>query len=158
MSARATSTVRSLARVPRRALMYAALALCVPLPALAGAGDGSGGLAVETALEGCAVKTDLVCEVSASFERLPDADRYTLRVIDPGGGERDFGTVAGAGAGRAAATVPVPYSGSGTYTVVVSAWANADEEDELVEDGQDSSEDSEGSEEPEEGDGDGSGG
>ncbi|MGH2963283.1 MAG: hypothetical protein ACRDL3_13985 [Solirubrobacterales bacterium] len=109
----------------KRALLYAALALAVPLPALAlPGGSGAADLGVEASLEGCGLSDGaIVCRINASFNRVPDAEYYTASVTAANGAVTDLGTVSGGGASGAASTGAwVPYVGNGTYTVTVSAW------------------------------------
>jgi hypothetical protein len=113
----------------RRVLLYAGLALAVPLPAFAlDAGSGPASLSVQASLAQCGIaSSSVVCEVSTTFNRLPEADYYTASVTAPNGNVQDFGTVAeGGGAGRASAGLWVAYAGSGDYTVTVSAWGQPD--------------------------------
>jgi hypothetical protein len=105
----------------RRALIYATLALAVPLPALALTEGSEAGLSVSASLHRCGVAGGgVVCEIGASFSGVEGAEYYTASVIAPDGTVTDYGQVGGAGAGSA--SLWVPYVGSGTYTVTVSAW------------------------------------
>jgi hypothetical protein len=109
----------------RRAIFYAALALAIPLPALALTGGGESGLNVEASLGGCGVSGNgIVCEIKASFGSIDGADYYTASVAAPDGSVTDFGQVAGAGGGGT--SLWVPYVGNGTYSVTVTAWGDED--------------------------------
>jgi hypothetical protein len=109
----------------RRALIYAALALAVPLPALALTGGSESGLSVSASLQRCGVGgSGVMCEIGASFGGVDGAEYYTATVTAPDGTVTDYGQVAGAGAGST--SVWVPYVGSGTYTVTVTAWGYDD--------------------------------
>jgi hypothetical protein len=105
-------------------MLYAALALAIPLPALALTGDeGGSGLSVEASLEGCGVNGPrIVCEINTSFGSIEGADYYTASVTAPDGSVTDFGRVAGAGGGGT--SLWVPYVGNGTYSVTVTAWGD----------------------------------
>jgi hypothetical protein len=107
----------------KRALLYATLALAVPLPALAlegGSGDGS--LDVQASLAGCAVaEGSIVCTIDTSFSGIEDAEYYTGSVTAPDGSVTDFGMIAES-RGGGSASLSVPYTGNGSYTVTVSAW------------------------------------
>lgn len=107
----------------RRTMLYAALALAIPLPALALTGEGESGLSVEASLGGCGVNGPrIVCEINASFGSIEGADYYTASVTAPDGSVTDFGQVAGAGGGGT--SLWVPYVGNGTYSVTVTAWGD----------------------------------
>lgn len=108
----------------KRALLYAALALAVPLPALAlPGGTGAADLGVDASLAGCGLSGgSIVCRIDASFNRVPDAEYYTASVTAANGAVTDLGTVPGGGSGTASTGAWVPYVGNGTYTVTVSAW------------------------------------
>jgi hypothetical protein len=109
----------------RRAIFYAALALAIPLPALALTGGGESGLNVEASLGGCGVSGNgIVCEINASFGSIDGADYYTASVAAPDGSVTDFGQVSGAGGGGT--SLWVPYVGNGTYSVTVTAWGDED--------------------------------
>ena len=107
---------------PKRALLFAALALAVPLPALAlEGGSGGASLGVQASFAGCGVAGDsIMCRINAGFTPLPDADYYTASVTAADGSVTDFGAVAEGGGGAAALTVP--YAGNGSYGVTVTAW------------------------------------
>ena len=116
----------------RGLLLYAALAIVIPLPALALAGGGSsaGGLSVSASLDHCGVSTDsVVCQINANWTFVEGADRYTASVTAPDGSVTDYGDVGGG-----SATLWVPYAGNGGYTVTVSAWddGDGDEKSEVV--------------------------
>ena len=109
----------------KRALLYAVLALAVPLPAVAlEAGSGATSLGVEASLGGCGIgDAAITCRIDTSFNRLGAAEYYTASVATPDGGVSDLGTVAaGGGEGRASAGLSVPYAGDGEYTVTITAW------------------------------------
>jgi len=107
---------------PKRALLFAALALAVPLPALAlEGGSGGASLGVQASFNGCGVAGgSIMCRINAGFSPLSDADYYTASVTAADGSVTDFGVVAESGGGSAELTVP--YSGNGGYTVTVTAW------------------------------------
>jgi len=112
----------------RRALILAALALTVPLPALALTGGSGGGLAVSASLNGCGVAGGtIVCGIDASFGGVPEARYITASVTAPDGSVTDFGTVVRGASGST--TLWVPYTGSGTYSVSASAWGVDDSGD-----------------------------
>jgi hypothetical protein len=114
----------------KRVLLYACLALAVPLPALAlEAGSGAADLDVQTSLNGCGIGGGAIaCSLDASFNRLEDAEYYTASVTAPDGSVSDLGTVAeGGGEGRASATLSVSFAGNGEYTVTISAWGYDEE-------------------------------
>lgn len=110
----------------RRPLLYALLALAVPLPALAiGGGEPAGpaSLSVSASLGGCGLaSTSIMCEIDASWNSLEEADSYTASVTAPDGSVTDFGSV-----GAGSASVYVPYVGDGTYSVQVTAWGQPEE-------------------------------
>lgn len=117
----------------RRALVYALLALAVPLPALALTGRGGGeqpppdvSLSVAASLDSCGTAANtIVCKIDASWNALPGATRYTASVTRADGSVVDFGSV-----GAGSASFWVPYVGNGTYTVSVSAYGTPPEEEE----------------------------
>lgn len=108
-----------------RALIYAALALAVPLPALAISGDDTAEappapetLTVSASLDSCGTATDtIVCKIDASWNEITGADRYTASVTRADGSVVDFGDV-----GAGGSSFWVPYVGNGTYTVTVSVY------------------------------------
>lgn len=107
----------------RRALIYAALAVTVPLPALAVPGRGGPAelpqqsLSVAASLDSCGTAANsIVCKIDASWNDIAGATRYTASVARADGSVVNFGDV-GAGSG----SFWVPYAGDGTYTVTVSA-------------------------------------
>jgi hypothetical protein len=109
----------------KRALLYAVLALAVPLPALAiETGSGTTSLGVEASLGGCGIgDAAITCRIDASFNRVADAEYYTASVTAPDGSVSDLGTVAaGGGEGRTSAGLSVRYAGNGEYTVTITAW------------------------------------
>jgi hypothetical protein len=108
----------------RRALIYAVLALTIPLPALAVPGRGGPAplpqqsLSVAVALDSCGTAADsIVCKIDASWNQIAGADRYTASVTRADGSVVDFGDV-----GAGSASFWVPYVGNGTYSVSVSAY------------------------------------
>jgi hypothetical protein len=108
--------------IRRRTLLYALLALAVPLPALAltGGGAGSPGLAVGASLDSCGTAADqIVCKIDASWNSVPGATRYAARVTRPDGSVIDYGDV-----GAGGTSFWVPYVGNGTYTVTVAAYGS----------------------------------
>jgi len=113
---------------PRRALLLAALALCVPLPALAVGGDkppsaAPATLAVGVALDRCGIlEARILCKLDVRFDSVPGASSYTASVTRPDGSVVDLGEI---GAGPASAWVA--YAGDGTYTVEVSAYGDPEE-------------------------------
>ena len=112
----------------RRALIYSALALAVPLPALALTGQSDPApepaqerLAVSATLDSCGTAADMiVCKIDATWNDVAGATRYTASVTRADGSVVDFGTV-----GAGAASFWVPYAGNGAYTVTVSAYGEA---------------------------------
>lgn len=110
----------------RRSLLYAALALAVPLPAFAlggakdsGALPAAGRLGVAASLDGCGVlENSVVCRIDASFSPVAGASYYTASVTRADGSVVDYGTI-GPGGGT---SFWVPYAGDGTYSVQVSAY------------------------------------
>jgi hypothetical protein len=105
----------------RRTVIYAALALAVPLPAFALSGDDSSGstsLSVTASLDQCGIAaSSVVCKIDASWNTVAGAERYTASVTSPDGAVTDYGDVGGT-----STSLWVPYVGNGTYTVTVSAW------------------------------------
>ena len=108
----------------RRAILYAALALAVPLPALALTGEGGPpaptqvSLTVSASLDSCGTAADtIVCKIDATWNEVPGAERYTASVSRADGSVVDFGEV-----GAGGSSFWVPYVGNGTYTVTVSAY------------------------------------
>lgn len=104
----------------RRPLLYALLALVVPLPAFAlTGGDATAqSLSVSASLGGCGLaQTTIMCEIDASWNSIEGADYYTASVSAPDGSVTDFGNV-----GSGSASVYIPYAGDGSYSVQVTAW------------------------------------
>jgi hypothetical protein len=109
----------------RRAIVYAVLALAVPLPALALTGQGGPAepagetsLSVSASLDTCGTAADtIVCKIDATWNEVAGADRYTATVTRADGSVVDFGDV-----GAGGSSFWVPYVGNGTYTVTVSAY------------------------------------
>ena len=112
-------------RPSRRTLVLAALALCVPIPALAlpegdPAPETAGTLGVSATLDSCGIAGDqVVCKIDASWNAVPGATSYSASVTSPGGGVVDYGDAGGSGT-----SFWVPYAGPGTYTVTVSAYGD----------------------------------
>jgi hypothetical protein len=109
----------------KRVLLYACLALAVPLPALAlDTGSGAASLDVQATQGSCGIGGgSITCRIEASFNRLADAEYYTASVTAPDGSVSDLGTVSeGGGTGRTSASLPVPYAGNGSYTVTITAY------------------------------------
>ena len=114
----------------RRALICAALALVVPLPALALTGEtASGGLpragqlGVSASLDSCGVlEASVVCKIDATFNAVDGATSYTASVTRADGSVVDYGEISGGGA----TSFWVPYAGDGTYTVTISAYGSLD--------------------------------
>lgn len=104
--------------------MYAALALAVPLPALAlERGGGPGSLDVQASLGGCGVAdAAITCRIDVAFSGIPDAEYYTASVTAPDGSVLELGRIATSGDGGASTSASVPFAGNGEYTVTVSAW------------------------------------
>jgi len=108
----------------KRALLFAALVLAVPLPALALERGGSAtSLDVQASLGGCGVADAAIsCRIDIAFSDIPDAEYYTASVTAPDGSVLELGTIASGGEGGASSSASVPFSGNGEYTVTVSAW------------------------------------
>ena len=114
----------------RRAIGLAALALAVPLPALAASegalsplSSGPTALAVSTSLQSCGLAdSQIVCRISVSYNALPGATSYTASVTRADGSVVDYGAVASGGT-----TLTVPYAGSGSYSVRVTAYGTPPE-------------------------------
>jgi hypothetical protein len=106
----------------KRALLYAALALAVPLPALAlERGEGAASLDVQAWLGGCGVADAAIsCRIDIAFRPIPDAEYYTASVTAPDGSVLELGTIIGGEGGGTSASVP--FSGNGEYVVTVTAW------------------------------------
>src|SRR5436190_8168265 len=113
-----------------RLLLYVALALVVPVPALAidqlgGPESGSTSLDASASLDSCGLfENQIVCKIDASFNEVDGATSYTASVSAPTGAVSDYGTV-----GPSGASLWVPYVGNGTYTVEVQAWGNPPSKD-----------------------------
>ena len=106
----------------RRFLIYAALALAVPIPAFALGLGGStpASLDAHASLDSCGlVGQQIVCKLNVSFNQVAGAESYTASVTAPNGAVADYGAV-GAGGG----SLWVPYTGDGTYTVTVKAFGS----------------------------------
>ena len=104
----------------RRTLLYAALALAVPLQAfaLSGGGTPSGALNATASLDGCGIASSaIVCQIDVSWSAVDGATGYSASVTSPDGSVVDYGSVSGT-----STSVYVPYVGNGTYSVTVSAY------------------------------------
>jgi hypothetical protein len=107
----------------KRLLLYAALALAVPLPAFALGLTGSsspapGSLDAQASLDTCGIfEQQIVCKLDVAFNQVAGADRYAATVTGPDGSVADYGDV-----GPGGTSLWVPYVGDGTYTVTVQAW------------------------------------
>jgi hypothetical protein len=105
----------------RGTLVYAVLALAVPLPAFAlsdGGGSAGGGLSVNASLDGCGIlAAQVVCKIDASWNEVEGTKRYTASVTSPDGSVTDYGEVAGT-----PTSFWVPFVGNGSYSVTISAW------------------------------------
>src|SRR5436190_14584456 len=107
----------------RRMILYAALALAVPVLAFAleltgESAPAPGSLDASASLDGCGLfEQQIVCKVDVGFNQIAGADRYAASVTAPDGSVADYGDVGAGGAG-----LWVPYVGDGTYTVTVQAW------------------------------------
>src|SRR4051794_7218668 len=106
----------------KRLLLFAALALLVPVPAVAvelgGAGSDGGSLDAQASLDSCGLfENQIVCKIDASYNEVGGASSYTASVTAPDGAVSDYGSV-----GAGGASLWVPYVGNGTYTVEVQAW------------------------------------
>ncbi|HSI81204.1 MAG TPA: hypothetical protein VK919_11210, partial [Solirubrobacterales bacterium] len=113
----------------RRMLLFAALALLVPLPALAvnryeaAAGGNAEGFGVSVALDRCALlEARILCKLDVSYAPVADATSYVASVTGP-----DGSVVDGGGLGSGGGSIWVAYTGDGTYTVEVSAFGEPDE-------------------------------
>jgi hypothetical protein len=108
----------------RRAALYAALALAIPLPAFAltgeDAGDAPAGLDVSASLVGCGLaKSHIVCTIDATYGPVEGATSYSASVTAPNGAVTDYGAVE-----PGAAALTVPYAGNGTYSVRITAYGD----------------------------------
>jgi len=109
----------------RRAILLSALALVVPVSAVALPGEVDGtteaavaNLGVSASLDSCGVlETQIVCTLAVSYSTLPNATSYTASVTSPDGSVTDFGSVPAGGT-----SLTVPYAGNGTYGVRVTAY------------------------------------
>ncbi len=113
----------------RRPILLAALALAAPLPALAASEGGLTpvpgpvALSVSTSLGSCGVlESEIVCELSVSYNTLEAASSYSATVTRPDGSVVDYGDV-----GAGGATIWVPYVGSGNYSVRITAYGTPPE-------------------------------
>nr|MBA2240965.1 hypothetical protein [Solirubrobacterales bacterium] len=109
---------------PKRLVLLAALALLVPLPALATDSaqpePGPVAIQVSASLDSCGLLgTDVVCKIDASWSQVDGATRYTASVSAPDGSVTDAGDVPASGT-----SVWVPYVGDGTYTVQITAYGD----------------------------------
>jgi hypothetical protein len=104
----------------RRTLLYAALALAVPLQAfaLSGGGAPATNLNAAASLDSCGIASaSIVCQIDVSWSAVDGATSYSASVTSPDGSVVDYGSVSGT-----STTVYVPYVGNGTYAVTVSAY------------------------------------
>jgi hypothetical protein len=116
---------------PRRAILLSALALVVPMSAVALPGEIDGtadaavaDLGVSASLDSCGLlETQIVCTFSVSYSTLPNATSYTASVTSPDGSVTDFGSVPAGGT-----SLTVPYAGNGTYGVRVTAYGVPEDE------------------------------
>jgi hypothetical protein len=107
---------------------FVALALLMPVGALAVGGGGSEGLNIEASLERCGVAGDtVICELDVNFDRIDEGEYYTATVTRPDSTVQSFGSVASGGSDRAAAELWVPYAGNGSYVVEITAWGYDEE-------------------------------
>jgi hypothetical protein len=112
-------------RPSRRTIVLAALALCVPIPALALQGgeeapETAGSLNVSASLDSCGIAgSSIVCKIDASWNSVEGATSYSANVTSPDGSVVDYGDAGGSGT-----SFWVPYVGPGTYTVQVSAYGD----------------------------------
>jgi hypothetical protein len=114
------------ATMPRRAFIYAALALAVPLPAYAlSSGDAPesapAALSVSVLLDRCGLlETEIVCKLDVSYGEIAGATSYTASVTRADGSVVDYGEVGGGDT-----SLWVPYVGSGTYSVQIAAYGDS---------------------------------
>lgn len=115
----------------RRPLLYALLALSIPLPAFALEGGGAepparpAVLSVSASLGECGLaETTIVCRIDSSWGSVDGAEYYTASVTRADGSVVDYGTIGGGGT-----SLWVPYVGSGTYSLQVVAWGTPPGED-----------------------------
>ena len=121
---------------PRRAILLSALALVVPVSAVALPGEVDGttdaavaDLGVSASLDSCGVlETQIVCTLAVSYSTLPNATGYTASVTSPDGSVTDFGSVPAGGT-----SLTVPYAGNGTYGVRVTAYGVPEDDPEAEE-------------------------
>ena len=113
----------------RRALLYAALALCVPLPAFALDGHAEpaaaepAALSVSVELDRCGVAgARVLCKLDVAYGQIPGATRYTASVSRPDGSVADHGVVEPGGT-----SLWVAYAGDGEYSVEISVYGRPDE-------------------------------
>jgi hypothetical protein len=113
------------ATMPRRAFIYAALALAVPLPAYAlSSGDAPesapAALSVSVLLDRCGLlETEIVCKLDVSYGEIAGATSYTASVTRADGSVVDYGEVGGGDT-----SLWVPYVGAGTYSVEIAAYGD----------------------------------
>ena len=102
----------------KRLLLYAVLALAVPVPAFALGLTGSsspapGSLDAQASLDTCGIfEQQIVCKLDVAFNQVAGADRYAATVTGPDGSVADYGDV---GPGRR------PASGSPTWATAPTA-------------------------------------
>jgi hypothetical protein len=123
----------SLSALPQpraRTILLAMLALLVPLPAFAlngGSTAGSSGpaeIAVSVSRGDCGLaETQIVCELSATWSAVEDADYYTISVTRADGSVVDYGQSTSTGT-----SLWVPYVGAGTYSVQIDAWGTPEDD------------------------------
>jgi hypothetical protein len=107
----------------KRLLLYAVVALAVPVPAFALGLTGSsspapGSLDAQASLDTCGIfEQQIVCKLDVAFNQVAGADRYAATVTGPDGSVADYGDI-----GPGGTSLWVPYVGDGTYTVTVQAW------------------------------------
>ncbi len=111
----------------RRIFVLAALALAIPLPALAlegGTEEAPAGapapqaLSVATSLGRCGIgEAQVFCTLNVSFNAVDGASSYSATVTRADGSVVDYGSVDAGGT-----SLYVPYVGAGSYSVRVSAY------------------------------------
>jgi hypothetical protein len=113
----------------KRTILLAALALAAPVSAF-GVGEVSSepeptvaDLGVTASLDSCGVlQTQIVCQISVSYETLANATSYTASVTSPDGAVTDYGEVPAGGT-----SLTVPYAGNGHYGVRITAYGEPEE-------------------------------
>jgi hypothetical protein len=124
------ASISALPRPRARTIFLAMLALLVPLPAFALNGGSTAGpsgpaeIAVSVSRGDCGLaETQIVCELSASWSAVEDADYYTISVTRADGSVVDYGQSTGTGT-----SLWVPYVGAGTYSVQIDAWGTPEDD------------------------------